>query len=57
MSKSTSIQCPDCGNQIDVNDILKHQLEELVRAEYQEEKSKLLKQQKDKEAADRKSVV
>ncbi|MEN8883687.1 MAG: DUF2130 domain-containing protein [Flavobacteriaceae bacterium] len=51
MSKSTSIQCPDCGSQIDVNDILKHQLEEAVRAEYQAKQSKFVKEQKEKEEA------
>jgi hypothetical protein len=28
MSEQTSIKCPNCGTSIDVNDILKHQLED-----------------------------
>lgn len=35
MSDQTSIKCPKCGTSIDVNDILKHQLEESIRLEYQ----------------------
>ena len=35
MSEQTSIKCPNCGNSIDVNDILKHQLEDSIRLEYQ----------------------
>ncbi len=34
--QTTAIQCPNCGTQIDVNDILKHQLEETIRKEFQE---------------------
>ena len=36
MSEQTSIKCPNCGTSIDVNDILKHQLEESIRIEFQE---------------------
>jgi hypothetical protein len=36
MSEQTSIKCPNCGTSIDVNDILKHQLEDKIRAEYQQ---------------------
>ena len=35
MSEKTSINCPKCGTSIDVNDILKHQLEDTIRLEYQ----------------------
>jgi hypothetical protein len=35
MSEITSIKCPKCGTSIDVNDILKHQLEETIRQEYE----------------------
>ncbi|MFD0797201.1 DUF2130 domain-containing protein [Maribacter chungangensis] len=35
MENTTQIQCPECRTQIDVNDILKHQLEEGLRKEYQ----------------------
>jgi len=51
MSKNTSIQCPDCGSQIDVNDILKHQIEDALRQDFLKEKQELLKSQKEKEDA------
>jgi len=35
MSEQTSIKCPKCGESIDVNEILKHQLEDSIRLEYQ----------------------
>jgi hypothetical protein len=35
MADQTSIQCPNCGTTIDVNDILKHQLEDSIRKEFQ----------------------
>ncbi len=41
MSKNETINCPDCGTQIDVNDLLKHQIEDVIRKEYQQ---KALKQ-------------
>ena len=31
MNKSTKINCPDCGSQIDVNEILKHQLDRVFK--------------------------
>jgi hypothetical protein len=34
MADQTSIQCPNCGTSINVNDILKHQLEDSIRKEY-----------------------
>ena len=40
MSDQTSIKCPKCGTSIDVNDILKHQLEDNIRLEYQEKAAK-----------------
>lgn len=51
MSKNTTIECPDCGSQIDVNEILKHQLEESIRNEYRKEAADVIKRQKEKEAA------
>ncbi|RKR11838.1 hypothetical protein C8C83_3586 [Flavobacterium sp. 90] len=36
MAEQSSIQCPSCGTTIDVNDILKHQLEDSIRKEYQQ---------------------
>lgn len=35
MKEDASIKCPECGTAIDVNDILKHQLEEDIKREYQ----------------------
>jgi hypothetical protein len=32
---SSTIQCPNCGTAIDVNDLLKHQIEETLRKEFQ----------------------
>jgi len=34
MKNETQITCPNCGTQIDVNDILKHQLEDVIRKEF-----------------------
>ena len=36
MAEQTSIKCPNCGTVIDVNDILKHQLEDSIRKEFQQ---------------------
>ena len=44
MKQQTQIQCPNCGTEIDVNDLLKHQLEESIKKEYQD---KLLSSQKE----------
>jgi hypothetical protein len=58
MSDQTSIKCPKCGTSIDVNDILKHQLEDSIRIEFQEKSKKdaeelsAVKTQLDKEKAD-----
>jgi hypothetical protein len=58
MADQTSIKCPKCGTSIDVNDILKHQLEDSIRLEYQEKSKKdaeelaAVKTQLDKEKAD-----
>lgn len=40
MADQTSIKCPKCGTSIDVNDILKHQLEDSIRIEFQEKSKK-----------------
>lgn len=34
-TNSSTIQCPNCGTAIDVNDILKHQIEDALRKEFQ----------------------
>lgn len=58
MTDQTSIKCPKCGTSIDVNDILKHQLEDSIRLEFQEKSRKdaeelsAVKTQLDKEKAD-----
>jgi len=44
MSEQTSIKCPNCGTSIDVNEILKHQLEDKIRAEYQQKASQQAKE-------------
>lgn len=49
MSKNTKITCPDCGSEINVNDILKHQLEDTIRKEFQEKQSELIEKQKERE--------
>ena len=64
MNSQTQIKCPNCGNEIDVNDILKHQLEESIKKEYQEkyissqkelqEKNNLLERQKEEFEAKKK---
>ena len=36
MANQSSIKCPNCGTPIDVNDILKHELEESIREEFQQ---------------------
>ncbi len=35
MANQNSIKCPSCGAPIDVNDVLKHDLEESIRQEFQ----------------------
>lgn len=50
MKDQTTIKCPECGSQIDVNDILKHQIEDAIRAEFQEKQrqaNEKLKEEKD----------
>ena len=37
MNNQTQIKCPNCGNSVDVQDILAHQLEEEIRQKYQAE--------------------
>ena len=39
MANQSSIKCPNCGTPIDVNDILKHELEESIREEFQQKAS------------------
>ena len=39
------IACPECGNHVDVNEILKHQIEDQLKSKYDLEKSKLIADQ------------
>ncbi len=49
MKNQTTINCPKCGNPIDVNDILKHQIEDSIRVEYQKKELLAKKELKAKE--------
>jgi len=49
MKKETQISCPNCGTQIDVNDLLKHQLEDSIRKEFKEKEVSIKKQLEAKE--------
>lgn len=37
MENQSNIQCPSCGSLIDVNDVLKHQIEDSIRKEFQQQ--------------------
>lgn len=50
MKNDTQIACPNCGTQIDVNDILKHQIEDVIRKEYQLKERSVKKQLEAQEA-------
>ena len=58
MSTESHIKCPNCGTDINVNNILSHQLEEEIRQKYQaqltEEKQKY---QKEKDALNNEKEV
>ena len=41
MSSQTTIKCPNCGTQIDIDEIFYHQIEEKFKAQQLEEKKKL----------------
>ena len=49
MKKETQISCPNCGTQIDVNDLLKHQLEDSIRKEFKEKEISIKKELESKE--------
>ncbi len=40
MPENSTINCPNCGTQIDINDILKHQIEDSIRKEYHQKSIK-----------------
>lgn len=46
MKTESKINCPNCGTEINVNDILKHQIEEGLRRDFLKEKKELLDAQK-----------
>ncbi len=49
MKNNTQISCPNCGTQIDVNDLLKHQLEDSIRKEFKEKEFSIKKELQAKE--------
>ena len=51
MEKSTHVTCPNCGENIDVNTLLAHQLEEGLKSKYEAQKKRDLEQIKEKEVA------
>jgi len=50
--QSNKIECPHCGNSIDVNDILYHQVNEKLKKEYEEQ----LDEEKNKYQIELKSI-
>jgi uncharacterized Zn finger protein (UPF0148 family) len=40
MEKATRVSCPNCGENIDVNTLLAHQLEESLKAKYESQRAK-----------------
>lgn len=46
---STKVNCPECNCEIDVNDILKHQIEDSIRKEFLEKEMNAKKELKEKE--------
>lgn len=51
MKNSTHITCPNCNTSIDVNDVLKHQLEENFRKEFQAKELKMAADLNEKQQA------
>lgn len=49
MNNETKIECLECGSKINVNDILKHRIEDNIRREFQQEKAKNTKDLQDKQ--------
>ena len=58
MINQTQISCPNCNEQIDVNDILKHQIEDSIRKEFlaKEAASKKSMEEKEAKLADEKAL-
>ena len=58
MKNQTTINCPNCEVEINVDDLLKHQIEETIRSQFKKEQIELIRAQKeeriqiDKEKAD-----
>ena len=57
MNKNTKINCPDCGSQIDVNELLKHQLEESLRNEFKQKQVAFVETQKQKQIDFQKQIA
>ena len=57
MSKNTTVNCPDCGSQIDVNEILKHQLEESLRNEFKQKQVAFVETQKQRQIDFQKQIT
>ena len=57
MSKNTKINCPDCGSQIDINELLKHQLEESLRNEFKQKQVAFVETQKQKQIDFQKQIA
>ena len=57
MNKNTKINCPDCGSQIDVNEILKHQLEASLRNEFKQKQNALVETQKQRQIDFQKQIT
>lgn len=47
MKNQTTINCPNCETEIDVDNVLKHQIEETIRSQFKKEQIELIKAQKD----------
>lgn len=47
MDKSNTVKCPECGAEINVNEIVSHQIEEQVRADYDKKVAKAEKKYKE----------
>jgi hypothetical protein len=50
MDKSTQVVCPNCGENIDVNTLVTHQVEEEMKSKYEAEKKRDIQKIKEQEA-------
>lgn len=59
MTKDNSIKCPECGADIDVNEVLYHQVEERIKSSYDKKSAKQereIKQQREEVEAEKEQV-